>query len=170
MERYKMLDNIRAHSIIVEKVARTIADGLMGTGTSISLKKVTAGALMHDIGKTLCLNSNEDHAAKGREICIENHLGEIAEIVGQHIRLKDNTITDDGIDEREIVYYADKRVNHDRVVSLEERVEYLINRYGRKKEQFCQLIRENFVIYKRVEGKIFAHLNFRPEDLEEMIG
>ncbi len=168
MKKYEMLDNIRDHSIVVEKVAGIIARGLRVAGEDISLKKTTAGALMHDIGKTICLNSNDDHAAKGVEICLQNHLDEIAEMVGEHVRLKSYNLGG-AISEKEIVYYADKRVNHDVVVSLEKRLEYLLKRYGRNKEHLFELIRENFDLCKGVEEKLFAKLSFRPEEVADMI-
>ena len=168
MKKYEMLDNIRDHSIMVEKVAAIIARGLRDAGEDISLKKTTAGALMHDIGKTICLNSNDDHAAKGVEICLKNHLDEIAEMVGEHVTLQSYN-PGGSINEKEIVYYADKRVNHDVVVSLEKRLEYLLKRYGRNKEHLFELIRENFDLCKRVEEKLFAKLSFRPEEMAEMV-
>ena len=168
MAKYEMLENIRAHSIIVEKVAHMIARGLRDAGVDVSLKKITAGALMHDIGKTLSLGTGDDHEAQGREICLQNHLDEIADIVGEHVRLK-NYRLDEPIREKEIVYYADKRVNHDKIVSLEERLTYILRRYGRNQEHVSQLIRENFALCKRVEKKLFAKLIFRHEDLAGMI-
>ena len=167
MEKYEMLGNIRAHSIIVEKIARRIAIGLREKGADISLEKVIAGALLHDIGKTLCLNSRDDHEAKGREICLQNHLEEIAEIVGEHVRLKDYT-PDGAIYEKEIVYYADKRVNHDEIVSLDERLKYILGRYGKNNVTLHRRIRENFNMCNRVEHKLFANLSFKPEDLNQM--
>ena len=112
MERYRMPDNIKAHSIVVKEVAALIAAGLVEKGLNISFEKVIAGALMHDIGKALCLNSDYDHALKGMEICIQKGLNEIAEIVEEHITLK-SYVKDSPVSEKEIVYYADKRVNHD---------------------------------------------------------
>lgn len=168
MEKYHMLDNIRAHSIVVEKVAGIIARGLRDTGLDISLERITAGALMHDIGKTLCLNTSGDHTAKGMEICLQNDLHEIADIVREHVQLQ-NYQPAEAIHEKEIVYYADKRVKHDAIVSLEERLKYLIRRYGKGKEHYIQLLREGFDLWKAVEKKIFARLNFRPEDLAGMI-
>ena len=168
MERYGMLDNIRAHSIVVEKIANVIAIGLQEAGAEISIEKVAAGALMHDIGKTLCLNSSDDHAVKGREICLQNHLDEIAEIVGEHISLKSYD-QDSPVSEKEVIYYADKRVNHDKVVSVEERLEYLIRRYADGREGLSHLIRKNFEQWKEVEKKIFSRLRFEPEDLAGMI-
>ena len=168
MEKYQMLDHIRAHSIIVEKVARIIARGLQDAGMVISLKKITAGALMHDIGKTPCLNTNEDHSAKGREICLQNDLSDIADIVGEHVFMQNYELSET-IHEKEIVYYSDKRVKHDAIVSLEERLQYLIERYGKNREHLIQLLRENFDLCRRVEKKLFAKLNFNPEDLAGMM-
>ena len=167
MEQYGMLDNIKAHSIMVQKIATIIGQGLKDTGMDISLEKIAAGALLHDIGKTLCLNTGDDHEAKGREICLKNHLAEIADIVGEHVRLKDYNL-DSLISEKEIVYYADKRVNDDMVVSLEERLRYLIRRYARNMKHVSKRIRENFQLCKEVEKKLFAKLDFRPEDLVDL--
>ena len=71
-----MLENIKAHSIVVAKVAHLIARGLLDAGLDISLEKTTAGALLHDIGKTASLNSDENHAEIGQQICLQNHLDE----------------------------------------------------------------------------------------------
>jgi uncharacterized protein len=168
MARYEMLANIRDHSIMVEKVASLIARGLFETGMNISFEIVTAGALMHDISKTLCLRSGGDHAAEGREICLENNFEEIADIVGEHVILR-NYRWDEAINEKEIVYYADKRVNHERIVSLEERLDYLLRRYGNNQEHLYAAIKENFHLCKQVEKKLFAGLNFKPEALAELI-
>jgi uncharacterized protein len=167
MEKYGMLDNIKAHSMMVEKIATLIGQGLKDAGIDISLEKTVAGALLHDIGKTLCLKTGDDHEAKGREICLTNHLYEIADIVGEHVRLKDYHLNS-SISEKEIVYYADKRVNDDMVVSLEERLRYLIRRYGKNMNHISQRIRENFQLCKAVEKKLFAKLDFRPEDLVDL--
>lgn len=163
-----MLGNIRSHSMVVEKIAGVIAKGLNEAGMEISLERVVAGALMHDIGKTLCLNTREDHAVKGMEICLQHNFDEIAEIVGEHISLMSYS-PDESINEKEIIYYADKRVNHDKVVSLDERLDYLIVRYARNQDRLTKLIRANFDLCREVEAKLFEHLNFRPEDLAGMI-
>ncbi len=168
MDKYGMLGNIRAHSIMVEKVATIIAQGVKRAGYNISMEKVTAGALMHDIGKTICLNSNSDHAEVGRKICIQNNFGEIAEIVGEHIRLK-KFESDNSLSEKEIIYYADKRVNHDKIVSIEERLEYLLERYAKGRGDLKRLIMLNFDQCRKVEEKIFSRLDFEAEDLNEMI-
>lgn len=159
-----MLDNIKEHSLKVEQVACILARALKNTGIDISLEKVTAGALMHDIGKTICLGSDENHAVKGKEICLENNFHEIAGIVEEHIRLKSYK-PDSEITEKEIIYYADKRVNHNEVVTLEKRLEYLLERYAKDEEALSMKIRENFIECRKVEKKIFSNLSFSPDDL-----
>ncbi len=163
-----MLDNIKAHSLKVEQVAHIIAAGLNRNGIYVSLEMVTAGALLHDIAKTMCLGSEEDHASMGREICINNNFNEIADIVGEHIQLK-NQSPDGRISEKEIIYYSDKRVNHNKVVSLDKRLEYLLDRYAKDDEYLIERINDNFRKCREVEKKIFSGLDFSPEDLSEMV-
>jgi uncharacterized protein len=168
MKKYDMLENIKAHSIMVEKVARIIALEIIKAGTNVSIEMITAGALMHDIGKTSCLNTRDDHAEKGSEICIRNSFKEIAEIVREHVILE--SFDPSGIvNEKEIVYYADKRINHDMIVSLDERLEHLLIRYAMGNKRIEGLIEENFILCKKVEKKLFKLLSFRPEDLAGII-
>ena len=164
MARYEMFDNIKAHSVLVARVARLIATALLDAGECISVKKTTAAALLHDIGKTACLNSDRDHAEIGRQICIQNSLDEIADIVGQHVRLRDYSLNKN-CSETEIVYYADKRVIHDEVVTLRERLSYILERYGGDRAGIDRAIRKNFDLCKEVEKKLFTKLGFGPESL-----
>lgn len=168
MDKYNMLDNIKAHSVIVEKVAIIIAKGLVEAGANLSLEKVTAGALMHDIGKTLCLNTNINHAPKGKEICKQNGFDEIADIVDEHITLH-NYEKNSPIQEKEIIYYSDKRVNHDSVVSLDERLDYLLGRYAFKNEEIANAIKINIEMCREVEKKLFSSLKFNPDELADLI-
>jgi len=163
-----MLDNIKSHSVVVAKVAHLIARGLLDAGIDVSIEKVVAGALLHDIGKTPSLRSGGDHSEIGRQICLQNHFDGVADIVGEHV-----IFTDDGLNqiysEKEIVYYADKRVNHDHIVSLQERLAYILLRYGRNQEDLCRKIRKNFEFCKLVEKRLFKKLDFDPEVLSELI-
>ncbi len=169
MDKYGMLAHIKAHSVVVARIARMIARGLQETDPAISVHKATVGALLHDIGKTPSLNSGKDHAEIGRRICVENGLDEIASIVGEHIRLKDYTPEGVG-SEKEVVFYADKRVNHDRIVTLKDRESYILERYGRDQEDLCRRIKSNFRLCWQVEDKLFDKLKFSPESLLNMDG
>jgi len=66
MDQYLMLDNIREHSIVVADIVRVISTGLVNSGVKISVQKAVAGALLHDIAKTQCIQSGGDHATVGR--------------------------------------------------------------------------------------------------------
>jgi uncharacterized protein len=168
MKKHGMLENIKAHSVVVEKVASLLAQSLRQAGEDLVLEMVTAGALMHDIAKTECLRTKKDHAKKGREICLGHRFHEIADIVAEHIVLAEFD-SDHAVREAEIVFYADKRVNHDVVVSLEERLEYLLDHYGRDTEPLKERIRKNFKLCKAVEKKIFSRLSFQPEEVALLI-
>jgi putative nucleotidyltransferase with HDIG domain len=167
MDKYHMLENIKAHSIVVAKAAQVIAKGLRCAGLDISVEKTTAASLLHDIGKTSSLNSAEDHAEIGRQICLQNNLEDIADIVGEHIRLKDYKINGK-YSEKEIVFYADKRVNHDKIVPLDKRLAYLIERYGKNQEGLEAAIRLNFELCKKIEKKLFRKLGFNHDMLAQM--
>jgi len=169
MDKYQMLTHIKAHSIVVARIARKIAQGLQEVNPDISVLKTTAGALLHDIGKTPSLSSGGNHAEIGKRICIENGFSEIAPIVAEHVILKDYRLN--GADsEKEVVFYADKRVNHDRIVTLEEREAYILERYGNNQEDLYRKIRLNFRLCGQVEEKLFSKLKFSPESLLKMDG
>lgn len=168
MDQYRMLDNVREHSIVVAEIVRAISNGLVTSGAQISVDKAVAGALLHDIAKTQCLQTGGDHAALGGEICLQHHLDEIADIVAEHIWLKSYSL--DGVySEKEIVYYGDKRVLHTSVVSLDERMHDIIDRYGRNDSRLTQLVRMNFKICLGIEKKLLRSLDFGPEQLAYMI-
>jgi uncharacterized protein len=168
MEQYRMLPNIRAHSIVVATVAELITNGLVAAGHRLSLETVIAGALLHDIGKTACLDNDNDHARKGYEICLRHNLATVADIVAEHVILKDHA-PGRGFAEKEIVYYADKRVNHDRVVSLEERLAYILERYGRHNEVRCRAIEKNYGRCRELEKRLFSSLTFEPADIPRLL-
>ena len=165
MARYRMLDHIKAHSIMVARVARLLADNL--AGAELNREMVISGALLHDIAKTQCLSSNRSHALEGKEIVLRHGCDELAEIVAEHVVL--GQTTPGIIVEKQIVYYADKRINHDQVVSLEERLAYILERYGRNNPTRHEMIMVNFVKCQALEKEIFSCLNFAPADLAALL-
>lgn len=164
MDEYRMLANIKNHSLVVARVTEYLVRGLQRLGHELSLEMGVAGALLHDIAKTQCLGSPANHAREGRKICIRHGLDEIADIVGEHIRLAGG-VAPAGPSEKEIVFYADKRVNHERIVSLDERLAYILERYGRDHQARRRAILENFEQCREVEAKLLAALDFSPDNL-----
>lgn len=172
MDEFAMLPNIRRHSIIVARVAWQLVDGLHEKPRSPAViadrDLVVAGALLHDIAKTACLDRDCDHAGEGAKICLELGYPEIAEIVAEHVLLRDhdaNRRRDGLFSAREIIYYADKRVRHEEIVSLDERLEYILEHYGQGDPDLRFRIRKNFNRCLELEQSIFSFLSFDPEQL-----
>ena len=68
MEEYRMLDNIRAHSVVVARVTYLIALGLRQANIDISVEMATVAALLHDIGKAVDREMDGTHLELGREL------------------------------------------------------------------------------------------------------
>jgi len=102
------------------------------------------------------LESHEHHDASGAELLGSLGFHGIAEIVRQHVILE-NFDSNKKLDEREIVYYADKRVMHDTIVTIEERVQDLIIRYGKTTEMRDQILK-NRSLALLVEKKINSNM------------
>ena len=175
-EQFEMFDNIRAHSLMVARVTEAIVGSLHKNNKIIfplpDKEEAIAGALLHDIAKTLCIKSDCRHAEIGRQICLELGYPEISEIVAEHVVLKNFTVDlyEQGIfGTKEIVFYADKRVLHDMVVSLEGRLEYILERYGGKNPTREHLIRQNFHQALELEKYLFNFLDFAPEEINKHI-
>ena len=168
MEQYHMLPNIKNHSIVVTGVAKIIATGLTKVGHELSMEKIIAGAMLHDIGKTACLGNDDDHAAKGVEICLAHNFEPLVDIVGEHVILQSYS-SGGNYTEKEIVYYADKRVNHDQVVSLEERLAYIIERYGMNNVVRCEAIKRNYALCQDLEKRMFSSLSFEPFEIPKLL-
>ncbi len=150
-----MLPNIVAHSEGVMRVAVAIVDDLKD-GATVDRGLVVAAALLHDITKTRALETKERHDESGGMLARALGMERIAEIIEQHVFLKDFN-PGGPLLAKEIVYYADKRVMHDTVVSLDERVEDLVIRYGTTPERVA-LIRKNLEHARAVEAKIARHM------------
>lgn len=171
MERYAMLANIRHHSLVVARLAEQIQQGLASFAPELPQANrhlVISGALLHDIAKTPCLDSNRDHAKVGGEICRSHGYPEIAAIVEQHVLLWEYDpvrYAEGKFTAREIVYYADKRVRHNVVVNLDQRLEYILEHYGKNNPARHALIRENFKKCIALEQYLFRWLPFGPQDL-----
>jgi hypothetical protein len=70
--------------------------------------------------------------------------------------------------EAEILNYADKRVLHDEVVSLDRRRDYILERYGKLPED-QERIRWLWKKTLDLENKIFSDLTIVPEDINRLL-
>ena len=161
----EMLDNIVRHSIQVCRVALLLTDALPENRNGMDRNLVRAAALLHDITKTRSLETGERHADTGGEYLTGLGYPAVADIVRQHVRLDryEETLP---VTEVEIVNYADKRVLHDRITPLEERMRYIMERYGTDPD-----VRDRIVVVwektRLLERKIFFETGITPEDVSQ---
>jgi uncharacterized protein len=164
MEAHGMLPNVREHSFAVMRVARFLGEALTGAGFDLFLPLVEAGALLHDLGKTPCLGTRNNHAEWGAAILEELGYPQVAQVVREHVHLYADIVDSRPLRESELVNYADKRVLHEEVVTLEARFADLMVRYGRTPEAQAR-IQATETRARALEAKIFASLDLDPDNL-----
>lgn len=158
-----MMDHIIDHSVMVSNVTLFLCLQLKKFLPDINIGLATSAALLHDITKTRSFYTKENHSETGGSLLMDMGYPEIGSIIRQHVFL-DSYIIDSPVSEQEIVNYSDKRVLHDKIVSLDERFEYIRQRYGQTVE-FENRIRVMSRNTFNLENKIFAHLDIVPDQL-----
>jgi len=135
LKRNKVPENIIRHSKVVADLAVKLATKLQKHGVNVNIALTKAGALLHDIKRL-----TPDHSRNGAHFLEEAGFIHVADIVRKH-GLKDLTmgVRPQTIEEK-IVFYADKRVAEDRIVSIQERFDLLKAKYP----QFAQEIEKTF--------------------------
>ena len=166
MDEHGMLDNIVDHSLKVTEVALFLSRELNRKGQKIDLGVVEAASLLHDLAKTECLKTKEDHAEVGCERLTEMGYERIGQVVARHI-VVGKPGYDSSVSEEELVNYADKRVQHDRIVSLTERFRDLRVRYGWGEVDPGAMDRMEQETYE-IEQRIFSILGMDPSVLESL--
>ena len=163
MQDHRMLGHIVDHSRQVCRVAVVLAENLKNHKVNISRELVEASALLHDITKTRSFETGENHAETGAALLTALGYPEVGNIVRQHVKL-DTYIKPKVPREPEIVNYADKRVLHDRIVPLSERMDYILKKYGTSAERRIQ-IRWLTDQSEDLEKQIFGYCPFSPDDI-----
>ena len=159
----QMPAHIVAHSIQVCRVAVCLADYLNSKGQHLDGQLLQAAALLHDITKSRSFETAENHALTGGQKLTDLGYAEIGSLVRQHVRLDDYS-DPTNFSEAVIINYADKRVLHDRIVSLDKRMRYIQERYGTQ-PQHKHRIQLLWDKTKVLEKQMFKQLPFSPDDL-----
>jgi len=143
LKQNKTPSNVIGHSKAVCRFAENLATKLEKKGIKINKELVIAGSLLHDIQKI-----EEDHVVAGAKLINELGFPEVANVARKHGLTyigeeKHHPIT---IEEK-IVFYADKRVRGNKVVSLKERFDDINSRYNKE-------TKEEFEFSKKVEKEL----------------
>jgi len=165
MDRAGVPEHIRRHCEAVATVAIRLAQALSAQGIVLDLALVESAALLHDIGKARALETRAaDHGKIGADMLVELGCAEVEKLapaVREHTMLAFFE-EGDALTESLVVNYADKRVMHDAVVSLDERFADLAARYANSDmaRAFLATLLER---YRRLEAEIFEKLPFGPD-------
>jgi putative nucleotidyltransferase with HDIG domain len=158
LEEFNVPENIREHSRIVKEIALLLAKKLKEKGKAVDLELVSAGALLHDLDKIATLKDVPSHGTVSKRWLAEKELFRVGEVVENHgpqIIAKENPGWED-----KVVFYADKRCNHNKIVSLKERFYYIKNAY---KDTFRE---EHEEISIAIEKEIFKNIDISPDDIK----
>ena len=119
-------DALHRHGRAVTAVARTLANKLSARGLALDLNLILAASLLHDIAK-----GEPGHAEVGAALV--EHLGypAVAAVIRQHMALSFDGAS---INEAAIVFLADKLVQDNRRVSLEQRYAPSFARFAKQPE------------------------------------
>ncbi|NDY43179.1 HD domain-containing protein [Dissulfurirhabdus thermomarina] len=166
LRAHRVPPHIVAHSLRVAQAGELLAGRLAAAGRRIDPTLVAAGCLLHDLTKMRSLETGEDHARTAAAVLEARGWAEAADVVGQHVRLRPEVLAAPP-NEAQVVFYADKRVMHHRVVDLDERFADLVARYGvtpEKRERLRRLHAET----RGLEARLFAGLDIGPGDLDRL--
>ena len=130
-------ENVIEHSRKVAELAVEIAEKIKARGIKVDVELVRAGALLHDLDKIETLEMKGCHGSKACERLRKKGLHELAEIARKHVLEKAGELK---TPEEKIVFYADKRVVENKIVSLRERLDFIRNKYGSRSEEAMKKI------------------------------
>lgn len=163
LEKYKVPAHVQKHMHAVKDIAVYLGKKLIKNGTDVNLKLLEQAALLHDLVK---ISHKENHETAAYQIL--TGIGEpiLAEIVKKHAYLSLAAKKEDKPTtwEEKLIYYADKRVLHDKVVSIKERIEDGRTRYFKGK-----ITKEDKNVEKtlfELEAEICTYAKIKPEDIK----
>jgi putative nucleotidyltransferase with HDIG domain len=166
LEKYDTPPHIVSHSRRVRDIARLLGGALRARDYRLDVDLLCASCLLHDIGKYPCIvNGVGRHDVLGEEILTREGFPQIGDIVSQHVFLRD---PGGPIREEHVLFYSDKRVNHDVIVSVSDRFVYLERTYGVTAAgvERLQIMRG---ITMNLERQIFSTLDFDPRDITALL-
>jgi len=138
-EAWDLPENIRQHSITVAWAAYTLAVLMRNQGVALDPMLAQRAGLVHDLDKIKTLKLGDAHGREGAAFLAQQGYPELAGIVREHIMhsvLTENPDTR-GWEDR-LVFFCDKLVEGDRIVSFKQRLAALMQRYPDYRETMAR--------------------------------
>jgi alpha-ribazole phosphatase len=145
--RLKISEGVIAHCVLVAELAGMLTARLNDAGLALSLPLIVAAGLLHDIAK-----GQPDHAAAGAALLVGMGYPLVSAVVAKHMDIQS---PGPSVDEADLIYFADKCVEEDRVVSLEERFERSLRRHADRpgvRKKVLERLESAKNIAKRIEA------------------
>ena len=165
LKEHHVPSHIVAHSLAVAKLAVFLSERLKEKGLPVDVALVDSACLLHDIFRICELEKSEAHEDAAYNL-LKKKYPVLALTVKKHrysslLDEKERPTTW----EEKLVYYADKRVMHDRIVPLKERLEEAHKRNAppcrRKARRNIDTAKIDGLIYK-LEKEIFEEVGLDP--------
>ncbi len=192
LKQYRVPEHIVKHSIIVAKLAVFLAEKLKEKGIFVDVNLTDRACLLHDIARPCDFGESDYNAIAGQdktkwrqlkseyedlcheEIAYELLRGEYPELASTIKTHRYMAIIDENEKpttwEEKLVYYADKRIMHDRIVPLKERLEeaHKRNAHLHKKQAQSDISTSKVdpLIFK-LEEEIFSKIDSNPLDVTD---
>ena len=123
MIRQDVSQNAIDHCLAVANLARRMATALNAADCRLDIELIVSAARVHDLAR-----DRPHHAAEGTRILREMGFPRIADIVEVHM---DYTVNKEApVTEAEVVFLADKWIQEDQKVNMEERFQAKLRQYG----------------------------------------
>lgn len=188
LKQYHTPQNIVRHSLAVNKAANFLAKKFIKNNIALNAELIDRGSLLHDVLRVCDLHGDiyyfmdetdkteekrkifEDqrkqyagqHHAEATADLFREKYPELANVIRKH-RLSAVVKGQLKTWEEKIIYYADKRVNHDKIVTLDGRMNEGKRRWHIKRSQDeSDLIMKKM---KELEKEIFQAINEDPNAL-----
>ena len=136
LKKHKLPEGIIEHSKGVLKTSIIIIKRLKKNGVKVDEKKTRIAAILHDIGRVHTLRDgptpefgDRRHERHSVDILKKEGLPEIAEIVAKHGYFFFDHKSENLTIEEKILILADLTTKEGKNVSLQERKEYVVNKY-----------------------------------------
>jgi len=126
------------HCERVAQVGLILGKELIDVGFNLNLGLINVSALLHDIARL-----QPNHPQAGARLTAD--YPEVAEIIAAHMDCQWDRLQP--LTEKEIVYLADKLVEEENVVSLQERLEKALEKYQDKPEALKHIYRRYYQAY-----------------------
>jgi len=177
--------HVRAHCLQVARISELLAQKLMQNGEKVDPELAWIGGMIHDFVRVVdfdpfdpTMGTPEDqvvwqalrqkykgkhHGDAGGEILKERGEELLAKILERHKFRVIGTPEGPQTWEEKLVYYADKRVAHDQIVSFEERFTEASKRHKRPPNP------RKITNVKALEKEIFSKIDITPDQVKEIL-